>query len=134
MAKFLVQGNKFDTSDSLIFMYYVNLTCSRIVYVVEWLLLSTEEYIVFAINLKLIIYFHQIFTFWHQVLLDDIYRFRTKKYLVFAPKPFFILTIVELNVNVVAPCNEFWCVNDTNTSQFWCENVTIYFQNRYNKK
>ena len=46
---------------------------------------------------------HQIFTFWHQVLQNKTSRFRTKKYLVFEPNTFFLLSIFELNGNVFAP-------------------------------
>ena len=33
---------------------------------------------------------HQIFTFWHQVLQNKTFRFRTKKYLDFAPNHFLL--------------------------------------------
>ena len=83
---------------------------------------------------------HQIFTFWHQVLQNKTFRFRTKKYLDFAPNHFLLyrsgtkmITFVSIwhqNGNVSTP--KMLCISNAFAPQFtaWCENVTIYFQNR----
>ena len=58
---------------------------------------------------------HQIFTFWHQVLQNKTFRFRTKKYLDFAPNHFLLYRSGTKMITFVSIQNK---IN-------WCENVTL---------
>ena len=83
---------------------------------------------------------HQIFTFWHQVLQNKTFRFRTKKYLDFAPNHFLLyrsgtkmITFVSIwHQNGTVSTPKMLCISNAFAPQFtaWCKDVTIYFQNR----